>query len=222
MKVFSSGGRHAAEGKCPRLRAAPLDMSRQLKLPKVLCLAGDFTIYTRDALTVCGVSVAMLLLGVWLFTYAPAETAQAVSAEPVTVQEVVAEAAEPAADNSGEVLALAMGIDAVISSVPGGELADNLTMVMVGNTIMNRVDCSRYPGTIEEVLCQPKQFSCFETTGVKWVGKAASNEDFKQRCLDAAERVLDGERHLSAGVVYVSTTKQGTVEAQLDGLYFCK
>ena len=228
MKLFSSAGKHAADGGYTRLRFAPLGMTGQLKRPKLLCRAGGMPIYAKDVATVCGVTLAMLFVGIWLFTSAPTGTAQAVEyAEDnpsVTAEAVTAPLTQGSLeqDNSGEALALAMGIDAVISSVPGGELADNLTMVMVGNTIMNRVDCSRYPNTIEEVLCQPKQFSCFESTGVKWVGKAASNEEFKQRCLDAAERVLDGERHLSAGVVYVSTTKQGTVEAQLDGLYFCK
>lgn len=123
---------------------------------------------------------------------------------------------------SDETEALAMGIDAVISSVPGGELANDVTMVMVGSTIMNRVESGRYPDTVEDVLCQPMQFSCFSETGLKWVGRAAENEGFKQRCMDAAERVLSGERMLSPHVVYVSCGKQGTVEAQLDGLYFCK
>ena len=118
--------------------------------------------------------------------------------------------------------ALAMGIDAVISSVPGGELANDVTMVMVGSTIMNRVESGRYPDTVEDVLCQPMQFSCFSETGLKWVGRAAENEGFKQRCMDAAERVLSGERMLSPHVVYVSSVSQGSVEAQLDGLYFCK
>ena len=121
-----------------------------------------------------------------------------------------------------DALALAIGIDAVMSSIPDGEYASDVTLVMIGNTILNRVESSRYPGTVEEVLCQPYQFSCFGETGLKWVGVAAKNDTFKSRCISAAERVLGGERILSRDVVYVSGSKVGSVEAQLDGLFFCK
>lgn len=207
MKLFSSPSIHDPMAKLDVLR-----------------LKNGMVIQKKDVLAVAGVTVAMLIVGVWLFS-SDIGTVQATE-QPETAQVLQAETLEyidePVVVEPDETLALAMGIDAVISSVPGGELANDLTMVMVGNTIMNRVECSRYPETVTEVLCQPQQFSCFADTGVKWVGKAAGDEAFKQRCVDAAERVLNGERHLSASVVYVSTTKQGTVEAQLDGLYFCK
>jgi hypothetical protein len=40
--------------------------------------------------------------------------------------------------------------------------------------------------------------------------------------MKAAKAAMAGERMLNYGVVYVSSGKQGTVEAQLDGLYFCR
>jgi len=40
--------------------------------------------------------------------------------------------------------------------------------------------------------------------------------------MDAAKAAMNGERMINYGVVYVSGAKQGTVEAQLDGLYFCR
>lgn len=208
MKLFSSPSIHDPMAK-----------------PDVLRLKNGMVIQKKDVLAVAGVTVTMLIVGVWLFS-SDIGTVQATEQQPETAQVLQAETLEyidePVVVETDETLALAMGIDAVISSVPGGELANDLTMVMVGNTIMNRVECSRYPETVTEVLCQPQQFSCFADTGVKWVGKAASDEAFKQRCVDAAERVMNGERYLSAGVIYVSSTKQGTVEAQLDGLYFCR
>lgn len=144
-----------------------------------------------------------------------------VTVQPMATADTLVHIGEPVIDES-EVLSLAIGIDAVISSVPGGELASDVTMVMVASTIMNRVEDPRYPDTVEEVLCQPYQFSCFSETGLKWVGVAADNDSFRDRCMTAAERVLTGERMLSAHVVYVSSARQGTVEAQLDGLYFCR
>lgn len=211
MKLFSDGGRHAAAA------ASKNNLDRFVAWANRPC-AFEMNDFVRGGLVIAwGLAVAV---GVFLTAKCQndtlADTLETSIISPVPVEEDV----EVVYVDQTE--ALAMGIDAVISSVPGGELANDLTMVMVGNTIMNRVECSRYPETVTEVLCQPQQFSCFADTGVKWVGKAASDEAFKQRCVDAAERVMNGERYLSAGVIYVSSTKQGTVEAQLDGLYFCR
>lgn len=215
-KLFSSNG----------TRNAP-DTKRQK-----VCKFGDLKLTKKDIVKLAGMVVYGVVLMAAMLVIPRIETVQAstMQVDPTPTPEVAVTAdqtedpvvEEPLDMQADETLALAMGVDAVISSVPGGERANDVTMVMVANVIVNRAEHSRYPGTIEEVLCQPMQFSCFAETGVKWVGRAADDESFKQRCMKAAERVISGERMLSPNVVYVSSSRQGTVEAQLDGLYFCK
>lgn len=217
MKLFSNGGSHAAEHSSST--AAEV-------IDRVVAWTKRPTAFTTSDIIKASLVLAFgVFLCWWMFTFSLKESG--VELESV-VQTVTVEQTSPAPVAEAETvvtvdeaLALAVGIDAVVSSV-GGEGASDVTMVMVGNVIMNRVEDSRYPGTIDQVLCQPKQFSCFSESGLKWVGRAATDPIWKQRCMDAAHRVLGGERMLSYGVVYVSGSKQGTVEAQLDGLYFCK
>ena len=231
MKLFCKGGAHAANGS-----------KIHLNLPRLPYRAAWSAIGTREwknerrAMAAFGAMLVYgtVIMGVMIHystSQSAALTAPFMEGEPkrvavetqpmVLVAESLAYTCEATVDQN-EVLALAVGIDAVISSVPNGELASDVTMVMVGSTIMNRVESGRYPNTVEEVLCQPMQFSCFSETGLKWVGRAADNDAFKARCMDAAERVLNGERMLSPQVLYVSADRQGAVEAQLDGLYFCR
>lgn len=219
MKLFSNGGNHAAEHSSSIAVADVID--------RVVAWGKKPNAFTvNDCLKALAVVVWGIFLCWWMFTSSLKESG--VELEPV-VQTVTVEQTSPApvaepetVVTVDEALALAVGIDAVVSSVSGSEGASDVTMVMVGNVIMNRVEDSRYPGTIDQVLCQPYQFSCFSESGLKWVGRAATDPIWKQRCMDAAHRVLAGERLLSYGVVYVSGSKQGIVEAQLDGLFFCK
>lgn len=211
MKIFSTGGAHSTESKSDAL----------VKWMTRPCCITFSDVLKASAVVLFGIIVAVLLISQVRAESLAAKAAQAQTVELVEFTPVPT--AEPAEVVSvDQTLALAMGIDAVVSSVRGGDTASDITMLMVGNTIMNRVEDSRYPNTVDQVLCQPKQFSCFADSGLKWVGKAATDTVWQQRCMDAAERVLNGERMLSYGVVYVSTSKQGTVEAQLDGLYFCR
>lgn len=218
MKLFSDGGSHAVESKA----TGRIDqLIAWAKKPSPITMS--------DTLKGCAVIAFGILAGVWMFTSARAE--MPVEENKPLVETVVVERTGAAAQieeaeavivNVDQTEALAMGIDAVISSVAGTENASDVTMVMVANTILNRVEDNRYPDTVDQVLMQPYQFSCFETSGMKWVGRGATDSVWKQRCMDAAERAMNGERLLSYGVVYVSSAKQGTVEAQLDSLYFCK
>lgn len=219
MSLFSYGGSHAVESK------ATERMDRLVAWAKK-----PSPITVSDVLKGCAVVAVGVLAGVWMFTAAraeiPAEETKPL-VETVVVEGVAGVSPQPAAAENtvvamDQTLALAMGIDAVISSVSGTENASDVTMVMVANTILNRVEDSRYPDTVDQVLMQPYQFSCFSESGMKWVGRAASDPIWQQRCMDAAARAMNGERMLSYGVVYVSSAKQGTVEAQLDSLYFCK
>lgn len=207
MKLFSALGKHSAtsESKLDRLAA-------WLNKPCTITM----TDVAKCALVITwGLAVAV---GVYLTArntepaVEPAETSIVNTAIPVEEEvEVV---------TIDQTEALAMGIDAVISSECKGEWVSDATLVMVANVILNRTNDSRYPDTVDQVLCQPYQFSCFSTVGLKWIGRASTDIAFRERCMNAAESAMAGERMLNYGVVYVSGAKQGTVEAQLDGLYF--
>lgn len=215
MKLFSNGGSHAVESRWTKRIDRLIAWGRR---PTAITLS--------DCLKGCAVIAFGTLVAALVFTSAKAEMPQGKTVEVQSVAEVevtpvpVAEPAEIVSIDQTE--AMAMGIDAVISSEVKSDIVSDATLVMVGNVILNRTEDSRYPDTVDQVLMQPYQFSCFSTTGMKWVGRAANDQYFRQRCMNAAEAVMSGERMLSYGVVYVSGVKQGAVEAQLDGLYFCR
>ena len=215
VKLFSKGGAHAIDGGETKIVSFMDELIGWGRRPTAITLG--------DCLKGCAVIAFGALVAALVFNCVKAEMpkeelveVQAVAeveATPVPVAEIV---------SIDQTLALAQGIDAVISSEVKGDMVSDATLVMVGNVILNRTEDSRYPDTVDQVLCQPYQFSCFSTTGMKWVGRAANDQYFRQRCISAAEAVMSGERMLSYSVVYVSGVKQGAVEAQLDGLYFCR
>ena len=209
--IISIGGAHAKQG----------SGFRGYSINDLLDILNDERARRIAYIGVLSLSVVLFCLGykvaVWLNT--TAETAKMAELPQVTTEVTPAIAvptptAEPAVVVSvDQTEALAMGIDAVVSSVKGSEAVSDTTLLMVANTILNRVEDARYPATVDQVLCQPMQFSCFAESGLKWVGRAANDAYFKQRCMDAATRAMDGERLLSYGVVYVSSSRQGTTEA---------
>jgi hypothetical protein len=205
MKLFSVRGRHSAETKNP------------IQLPKL-----DFSFLREgDEWLIAGVLVFAVATSCWVLRDIPEKEVQTSEPIPVVAAAVpVEEMVEVVSVDQTE--ALAMGIDAVISSECKSEWVSDTTLLMVANVIVNRTADTRFPDTVDQVLCQPYQFSCFSATGMKWVGKAADDYAFRARCLSAAEAAMNGERLLNYGVVYVSGSKQGAVEAQLDGLYFCR
>ena len=208
MKLFSTSGSHAE----PTTIKLP-------KLPKLTVRPGIW-IREEDALKIAAVIVFSVATSWWLLSGVPEQPVEKPVQTEVVASVPVEEEVELVAIDQTE--ALAMGIDAVISSECKSEWVSDTTMIMVGNVILNRTNDSRYPDTVDQVLMQPYQFSCFSTAGLKWVGKAADDASIRERCMNAAEAVMNGERLLNYGVVYVSSGKQGTVEAQLDGLYFCR
>ena len=215
VKLFSKGGAHAVDGGETKIVSLMDKLIAWGRRPTAITLS--------DCLKGCAVIAFGTLVAALVFISAKAEMPKEESVEVQTVAEVEATPV-PAVEivSIDQTEALAMGIDAVISSEVKGDMVSDATLVMVGNVILNRTEDSRYPDTVDQVLMQPYQFSCFSTTGMKWVGRAANDQYFRQRCMNAAEAVMSGERMLSYGVVYVSGVKQGAVEAQLDGLYFCR
>lgn len=192
------------------------------RIPKVEVRPG-ILILEEDWWKIAAVAVFTVAICGWMLN--GIDTASDMKVIPAQIEAVATTA--PIADEIeiiavDQIEALAMGIDAVISSECKGEWVSDTTLVMVANVILNRTIDVRFPDTVDQVLCQPYQFSCFSESGMKWVGKAANDLTFRDRCMDAAKAAMNGERMLNYGVVYVSGAKQGTVEAQLDGLYFCR
>lgn len=107
----------------------------------------------------------------------------------------------------------------------GGDDCSDETRIMVGNVIINRMNCEWYPDTMEAVLTQYRQYNTFYWTGVIWKERASNPEEKEavERAYKCAERVLLGERLLSEDVVFQSENIQGTeIVAYQDGIYFCR
>ena len=208
MKLFSAVGKHS--------------VTSESKIDRFVEWATKPCTLTMNDIAKCGLVIAWgLAVAVGIYITAN-KTEPMVEPADTTVVATVPVAEEVEVVTIDQTDALAMGIDAVISSECKSEWVSDATMIMVANVILNRTNDSRYPDTVDQVLCQPYQFSCFSTVGMKWVGKASNDMAFRERCIKAAESAMAGERMLNYGVVYVSGAKQGTVEAQLDGLYFCR
>lgn len=107
----------------------------------------------------------------------------------------------------------------------GGDECSDETRIMVGNVIINRMNCEWYPDTMEAVLTQYRQYNTFYWTGVIWNERASnpSEKEAVERAYKCAERVLLGERLLPEDVVFQSEYIQGTeIVAYQDGIYFCR
>lgn len=60
--------------------------------------------------------------------------------------------------------------------------------VAVGTVVMNRVESSKFPNTVEEVIAQPNQFTPY---GMGLYAIALAKNDLNQSCVDAAREVLE-------------------------------
>lgn len=204
MKLFSTSGAHAERN--------------ELRLPKLQIKENGILLTEQDWWKVAALLLFTFATCGWMLSGIPEQPAE----EPVQTEIVAALPVEEEVEiiSIDQTEALAMGIDAVISSECQSEWVSDTTLIMVANVILNRTADARFPDTVDQVLCQPYQFSCFSESGMKWVGRASNDLTFRSRCENAAKAAMNGERLLNYGVVYVSSGKQGTVEAQLDGLYF--
>lgn len=107
----------------------------------------------------------------------------------------------------------------------GSDSISDETRLMVGQVVLNRVNSTDYPGTIEEVLTQRGQYGRFHWTGVVWPSRAGRSVEAHavERAYDCAERVLGGEWLLPTDVIYQAAFVQGReIVAQAPGFYFCR
>ena len=82
--------------------------------------------------------------------------------------------------------------------------------VAVGTVVMNRVESSRFPNTIEEVIAAPNQFTPY---GMGLYAIALAKVDMQQSCIDAARAVLEEGVRLGDWLFFrtVNGIVQGTV-----------
>ena len=136
--------------------------------------------------------------------------------DPVEFEEI--DAAPSYTEAALEMLAL------VIYQEAGGDACSDDTRLKVGTVVMNRVADDRFPGTIEEVLLQERQYGRLHWTGLVWPARAELPQEAHAvaRAYECAERILSGERYLPEDVIFQSEYVQGEIVAQQDGFYFCR
>lgn len=115
----------------------------------------------------------------------------------------------------------------VIYQEAGADACSDETRYMVGTVVLNRVASDRFPGTIEEVLLQERQYGRLHWTGLVWPERASRPGEAHavERAYRQAAELLDGTVTdvLPADVVWQAEFRQGTeTVAESDGFYFCK
>lgn len=109
----------------------------------------------------------------------------------------------------------------IIYQEHGGNASSDSSRIMVGNVVMNRVNSSRFPNSIYEVITANGQYG---QENPKWPQRAKNSVEWEAvvRAFECAQRILDGEVILPDYVVFQANFKQGkgTYIFQ-DDTYFC-
>lgn len=96
----------------------------------------------------------------------------------------------------------------------------------VGYVVLNRVNDSRYPDTIREVLEQPGQYEGLGISGINFADRASNTTESKalERAWSTAQKVLENRNNIPipSNVVFQAEYTQGTgIYKQLNNTYFC-
>ena len=113
---------------------------------------------------------------------------------------------------------------AAIYNEAGGDMCSDETRLLVGYVILNRVNSSKFPNTIREVLEAKRQYGEFYWTGVKFADRSSKPEEQHavERAYEIAKRVLTEPSTIPETVVFQAEFEQGTgVYKYQDGIYFC-
>ena len=112
----------------------------------------------------------------------------------------------------------------VIYCEAGADYISDETRRMVGDVVLNRVEDTRFPDTIEGVLTQRAQYGRFYWTGVVWPSRA--NSEAESAAVDRAYRIarelLTGEHSALYGQGYIwqSENRQSKDSIYQDGIWF--
>lgn len=106
----------------------------------------------------------------------------------------------------------------------GGDMCSDECRRDVGDVILNRVEDSRFPDSIEAVLTAPGQYGRFSKTGIVWPERAQNPGEAEavERAWRIAEELLAGNHGelFGQGCVWQAEFEQGIDGFWLDGLYF--
>lgn len=138
----------------------------------------------------------------------------------VNIQDDVSENESYVEVNEEEVEMLAC----VIYCEAGGDACSDLCRMYVGDVVLNRVNDSRFPDTIKEVLTQKSQYGRFHWTGIVWPERAKYDGESEavERSYRIARELLSGEHSeiFGEGYIWQAEFSQGKDTIYLDGLYF--
>ena len=107
----------------------------------------------------------------------------------------------------------------IIDSAAGSDWLTDEFRMCVGEVVLNRVASPEFPDTIQGVVYQKGQYSVVNTARFATLAP-------RRECVDAALRLLQGERHMVPGVVYQADYLQGELfsvyfDRRLGNTYFC-
>lgn len=106
----------------------------------------------------------------------------------------------------------------------GGDECSDDTRRKVGDVMLNRVEDSRFPDTLEAVLTAPGQYGRFSKTGIVWPERAKNpgEKHAVERAYRIATELLSGQHSelFGQGYVWQAEFEQGTDGFWQDGLYF--
>ncbi len=97
---------------------------------------------------------------------------------------------------------------------------------LVAAVVVNRVNDSRFPGTVYGVVTQPYQYSVSYATYGSYYMTRAMQSDIWEHCCEIAERALRGEVECPANVIFQANFTQGSGVYELgytsySVTYFC-
>ena len=106
----------------------------------------------------------------------------------------------------------------------GGDACSDDCRRYVGDVMLNRVEDSRFPDTLEGVLTAPGQYGRFSKTGIVWAERAKEPGEAHavERAYRIADELLAGEHSelYGQGYVWQAEFEQGTEGFWCDGIYF--
>ena len=107
----------------------------------------------------------------------------------------------------------------VIASEAGSDWLTDEYRMCTGEVVLNRVDSPEFPDSIHDVVYQKGQYAAVSSPRFASMRPPAV-------CVDAALRLLQGERHMVPGVVFQADYIQGELfsvynDRRLGNTYFC-
>ena len=163
-----------------------------------LVLLGGVTVTSLPAVAAVEVSVAAQEAATQAATSVAQSLAAQVQAGSMTAQAAASQMAAAAQQAEKELLASLIFCEAGNQPYEG--------QVAVGAVVMNRINSSSYPDTMEEVIYQSGQFSPAMSG---WLDRVRANQGYTEAAMQAAEDALAGSNPIG-DCLYFSVGGYGT------------